>query len=103
MRKVTKGAEHCDKCGSQLVGETQEWFCDKCKQKIKDKLKYKLTVFWKNDFNGNHTTSLDFCSLNCTRQWLLNFPYNIERIEFISLPFIHNGLEINEFLVGMST
>ena len=97
MRKTTKSAIVCDKCGSTLEPEHTESFCDYCKQKIPDGEVVELTVFWK-DRNGGDAQGQEFCSLHHARQWLLEFPYNKERVDFIALPYIHNIEKLQDFI-----
>lgn len=94
MRKVTKPAIVCDKCGSILSNEEYDSFCDYCKTKIPEE-RYEVGVFWKNHEDATH---LEFCSLKCARAWLLKFPLNKERVEFIVLPYIHEPCKIDELL-----
>jgi hypothetical protein len=97
MRKPTKSAIICDKCGSTLKPEQTESFCDYCKQKIPDGEEVGITVFWK-DQSGADAQSQEFCSLHHARLWLLEFPYNKEQVDFIVLPYIRNTEKLKEFL-----
>lgn len=87
MRKVTKSAVVCDKCGSELKSEEYDHFCDHCKMKT-GKDPFSVEIFWKGDCKEVET--LDFCCFEHVREWLLNFPYNKEEVQFIVLPYITN-------------
>ena len=97
MRKVTKSAIVCGKCGSVLTNEEYDNFCDYCKNKVEE-VRTEITVFWKD--SDNHTTRREFCSLKCARTWLLKFPYNKEKVDFITLPYIFEASQIDELLKG---
>lgn len=87
MRKVTKPAKVCDKCGSQLTPEKYDEFCDYCKEKITKEIHLQITTFFKGHDN---TRNDEFCSWKCVFAWLKNLPYNKERIQFIALPYINS-------------
>ena len=91
MRKVTKPAKVCDKCGSQLIPEETEEFCDYCKEKISKEFHLEITTH----FTGDNWKDDYFCSWKCVFAWLKNFPYNKERVEFITLPYINSLLNRN--------
>ena len=93
--KVTKSAVVCDKCGSELKSEAYDHFCDNCKMKT-SKDTFNLAIFWKGD--NKDAESLEFCSLKCVREWLLNFPYNREEVKFVTLPYISNLDDLKIFL-----
>ena len=95
MRKEIKPAKVCDKCGSRLKAAVEVAFCDYCKEKILGDRKFEVTVFWKNGGSVD-TQRQEFCSMKHTRQWLIEFPYNREKVEFISLPYIENYKELDE-------
>ena len=100
MRKVVKGAKYCEKCGATLIPEVYKCFCDLCKEEIskenvKDKV-FRITVFWK-DFSSK-STHKEFCSYKCAREWLINFPLNMEMVLLISLPYLYSSESIKEFL-----
>jgi hypothetical protein len=97
MKKPIKSAIVCDKCGSILEPEHTESFCDYCKMKISDGEAVELTVFWK-ERSGGDAQNQEFCSLNHARQWLLQFPYNKEQVDFVALPYIHNMEKLEEFI-----
>jgi len=87
MRKVTKPKVVCEHCGSILKHEQYDAFCDYCQQKIKQdnsENQIEIIVFWKSDSNAR---SQEFCSMKCARRWLLNFPWNKKRVNFINLPY----------------
>ena len=88
MRKATTPAKVCDKCGSVLKHEEYDSFCDYCTMKIPKDIYYRIDIFWKSGHECNDHA--EFCSLKCVRKFLLNFPYNKEDIDFISLPYIHD-------------
>lgn len=95
MRKVTKSAVVCDKCGSELKSEEYDHFCDNCKMKT-TKDTFNVEIFWKGD--GKEAEHFEFCCLKCVKEWLLNFPYNKEEIQFVTLPYIHNIDDLQTFL-----
>ena len=97
MRKTVKPAIVCDKCGSSLKEELTESFCDYCQKKITDGEGVDITVFWKGE-SGDNAKHQEFCSLKDARQWLLEFPYNKDRVEFIALPYIHDMNTLKDFL-----
>lgn len=81
-----------------LEPEHTESFCDYCKQKVPEGVEVvQISVFWK-DKTGANAQNQEFCSLKHARQWLLEFPYNKERVDFIVLPYIRNVDELKEFL-----
>jgi hypothetical protein len=90
MRKVTKPAKVCKKCGSVLKHEEDEAFCDYCKEKIPEDVHLDTTSFFKGDHDLNRTTRNEFCSWNCVFQFLNEFPYNKKRVEFVTLPSINS-------------
>jgi hypothetical protein len=95
MRKITKPAVVCDKCGSELIPERHDHFCDNCEMKTsKDTLN--VEIYWKD---GNRDAeTLEFCCLKCVREWLLSFPYNKEEVQFVVLPYISNLDDLQIFL-----
>lgn len=95
MLKVIKSAIVCDKCGSQLKSEIYEYFCDNCKMKTSGDI-FNVEIFWKGD--NKDAENLEFCSLKCVREWLLNFPYNKEEVHFVTLPYISNVDDLQTFL-----
>jgi len=100
MRKEVKPAKLCDKCGSRLKPAVEAYFCDYCQQKFtpnRSKSLVEVHTFWKNE-SGTNADQQEFCSMKCARQWLIEFPYNRERVEFITLPYIHDFDDLNEFL-----
>jgi len=98
MRKQIKAPVLCEKCGSTLKHGEDATFCDFCKKQYASKSEnYTITVFWK-DRESDCTTRQEFCSVNCAREWLINFPYNKKRIEFIVLPYMLNFSDIQKFL-----
>jgi len=99
LKKVIKSAKVCEHCGSVLEYESYAYFCDYCKNKFSDKISIHITIFWKQDTDLRNTNHQEFCSMNCARQWLLKFPYNLEQVDFMTLPYI-NGSNLKEFLEG---
>lgn len=98
VRKPVKSAIVCEKCGTTLKCEETEAFCDYCKQKIPEGVDgVQLTVFWKEE-SGANAAHQEFCSYKDARQWLLEFPYNKERVSFIALPYIHDLAKLKDFL-----
>lgn len=97
MRKVTKPAIVCDKCGSELKSEEYKHFCDNCKMVITGDT-VNIEIFWKNDKDCAET--FEFCSLVHAREWLLKFPYNKEEVRFIVLPYMVNIGDLEIFLRG---
>ena len=95
MRKVTKPAVVCDKCGSELISEKYSHFCDNCKMMTNGD-NFNVQIFWKGD--NKDAEDFEFCSLKCVREWLLKFPYNREEIQFITLPYISNLDDLKTFL-----
>lgn len=95
MRKVTKSAIVCDKCGSTLKSEEYDSFCDNCTNKICSKDSFRVGIFWKD---GSDADDVEFCTLKCMREWLLKFPYNKDLVEFITLPYIHDIDDLRIFL-----
>lgn len=101
MRKVTKPAKVCNKCGSQLTTEEYDEFCDYCKDKISKEIHLEISTCFEGDNNWRHDC---FCSWKCVFTWLKNFPYEKERIQFMNLPHINSmmkrdfGKDYNAFL-----
>jgi len=91
MRKVTKPAKVCDKCGSRLTPEEYDEFCDHCKEKISKEVHLEVTTH----FNGDEWRHDYFCSWKCVFAWLKNLPYDKERIQFMNLPYINSMLKRN--------
>ena len=89
MRKVTVSAKVCPECGSVLIPEQDEAFCDYCKEKIPNGKDYRLTVFWE----GSETSADDFefCSWVCVFKWLKETTLNKKTIHFMNLPYISNS------------
>lgn len=99
MRKPIKAAELCSKCGAILKPEVETSFCDYCKQEIpKDPTgnRTEISVFWKD--TDSNAESQEFCSLKCARTWLIEFPLNIERVSFMTMPYLHSMKDIHEFI-----
>ena len=97
-RKPIKAAEVCSKCGAILKPEVETSFCDYSKQEIpKDPTgnRIEITVFWKDNSDAQ---SQEFCSLKCARTWLIEFSWNIERVSFMTLPYLHTMKDIKEFI-----
>lgn len=97
MRKVTKPAVVCDKCGSELKSEEYDHFCDNCKMKA-NKDTFNVEIFWKND--DKDAENFEFCCLKCVREWLLSFPYDKEEVQFVTLPYISDIDDLYPFLNG---
>lgn len=86
MRKVTKPAKICGECGSTLISEAYDNFCDYCKEKIsEEQYDLQITVFWEEGSDAQH---YEFCSWTCVFDWLQNMSLNKKRISFITLPYI---------------
>jgi len=99
MRKPIKPAVICEHCGTTLIHQKEAHFCDNCKVKIPENVNnLRISIFWKEDYSCDHTDRQEFCSMKCVRDWLLNFPYNKERVEFITLPYVHNFEQLKELL-----
>lgn len=96
MRKVTKAAVVCDKCGSELESEKYDHFCDSCKKMTKDT--FNVQIYWKDESKDDE--DFEFCCLGCVREWLLKFPYDKEQVQFITLPYISNVDDLYPFLNG---
>lgn len=94
MLKITEAAIICKECGSELKSKVHETFCDNCKMKIKED-PFNIDIFWKQHENND---SLNFCTLKCMKEWLIEFPYNKNEVEFITLPYIHNIDELQQLL-----
>jgi len=101
MRKPIKPAVICEHCGTTLTPREEACFCDNCKNKIPEDISLHISVFWKGDDDLNYTTRQEFCSMKCVRDWLLNFPYNKEKVEFITLPYVQNFEQLKELLVDV--
>lgn len=105
MRKVTTPNKICGDCGSILIHEKYENFCDHCQDKItEDPLQ--LTVFWEN--SNTDADSYEFCSWLCVLDWLKNTTLNKKMMTFISLPYLGGGgkdfiEEYGEFWAAMET
>lgn len=97
MRKVTKAAVVCDKCGSELKSEECNHFCDNCKM-MANKETFDVEIYWK--YENKDVEHFEFCSLICMREWLLKFPYNKEEVKFVTLPYISNIDDLYLFLNG---
>ena len=101
MRKTTKPAVICKQCGSTLKGEGYDLFCDNCQQKIQSNEGYlEVSTFWKSSRYDIPATHNEFCSGKSVREWLQQYPksHNLEMVEFITLPYIHNFKELKELL-----
>ncbi len=96
MLKVTEPAIICKDCGSILKSEVHESFCDNCKTKILGEL-FNIDIFWKSHKVESETINL--CSLKCIKDFLINFPHNIDEVEFITMPYIHNIKDLQSFLI----
>ena len=83
MRKITTPQKVCNDCGSVLIPEQYEDFCDFCQEKI-TKNPLDLTVFWES--YDSDTQHYEFCSWRCTIGWLKNNTLNKKKMSFISLP-----------------
>lgn len=97
MRKITKAAVVCDKCGSELKSEEYNHFCDNCKM-MANKDTFNVEICWKCDSKDPET--FEFCTLKCVREWLLNFPYNKEEVQFVVFPYIYDFDDLYKFLNG---
>jgi hypothetical protein len=96
MRKITKPEVVCEHCGSTLKSAEYEEFCDYCKSKIPRGVCLEICTFWKDfDQEAEHNR---FCSIQCLREWLKKYPYGIEGVDFITLPYIHNLNKLKELL-----
>ena len=96
MRREIKPAIICEHCGTQLKPPKEARFCDYCKEKFPDDVDIDVTVFWKNP--ESRATRQEFCSMTCAKKWLLEFPYNKERVSFITLPYIFDFKQLVEFI-----
>ena len=85
MRKVIKSATVCEHCGSTLKGEEYEEFCDVCQKKIPKGIDLDITTFFREHDN---TQRNQFCSWECVKSFLTNYPYNKAEVRFITLPYI---------------
>jgi len=101
LRKEIKPPVICEHCGTQLKIGVDARFCDYCKKKYSEDIQIEVTVFWKNRGSCNADRQ-EFCSMDCARKWLLEFPYNKEEIQFIDLPYISNFPDLFTFL-GVET
>ena len=83
MRKVVVPAKVCGECGSVLINEKYEDFCDHCKEKITREYPLRITVF----FEGHKTDTQDyqFCSWICLFDWLKNMTLNKKMINFLNI------------------
>lgn len=97
MLKVTEPAIICKECGSEIKSEVHETCCDNCKMKIKE-LPLTVDIFWK-DHTERNAIDVQFCTLNCMKEWLIKFPYNKNEVEFVTLPYIHNIYNLQTFLL----
>lgn len=74
MRKITKQAEKCSKCGRIIKSVEYEEFCDECEKKIHWKVetgfpfRLDFILHRKGDFAGK---DFNFCSAKCMFKWLL--------------------------------
>uniref|UniRef100_A0A6H2A0X5 Uncharacterized protein n=1 Tax=viral metagenome TaxID=1070528 RepID=A0A6H2A0X5_9ZZZZ len=96
MRKITKPEVICEHCGSILKSAEYEEFCDYCKRKIEIGTYFDISTFFK-DFD-QHSEKDRFCSIKCLKDWISNYPYNIEKVSFISLPYVHDLEVLKELL-----
>lgn len=96
MLKVTYPAVICKECGSILKSEVYESFCDNCETKILGD-PFDIDIFWKS--GEDKTKTINLCSLECLKDFLIRFPYNIDEVEFITIPYIHNIKELQSFLI----
>jgi hypothetical protein len=86
MRKVTTPAKVCEDCGSRLTAEKYESFCDHCGAKIDLVEQVHTTVFYKA--SATRPMDREFCSWKCFIEWIVDLPFNVRRVEFISLPIL---------------
>ena len=104
MRKVTKPSKVCIECGSTLIHEEYDNFCDHCKEKISDEqYDLQITVFWEKRDDASH---YEFCCWTCVFDWLKNIPVNKKMINFITLPYLSGSKttfteEYNEFFKAL--
>lgn len=87
MRKITKPPKICEHCGAVLIPAVEVSFCDRCMEKIPENVYLRVIVFWKDSGAGS-AEDHEFCSWRCVFNWLRNFPYNKDRVSFITLPYI---------------
>lgn len=84
MRKVTTPAKVCSECGSTLIHEKYDEFCDHCKEKTDPDYYLDSTIFGDDGDTRHHK----FCSWVCYVEWLRNPPFNKKTVNFITLPFL---------------
>ena len=86
MRKVVKAKKVCGECGSTLINEEYDNFCDWCKEKIpKDNYDLRTDIFWEGD---GHVDHYEFCTWRCVFGWFKNMTLNKDMINFITLPYV---------------
>ena len=86
MNRMTTPAKVCPDCGSVLIAEKYDTFCDKCKDKIIDgDGMHRVVVFWKS---GDNADTYEMCSWDCVIEWLREMKLNKRKISFITLPYI---------------
>lgn len=95
MRKVIDAGKVCECCGAILVHPKEEEFCDFCKGKIAEGVNLRSDVFFKD--GGSHSPSIAFCSWGCVFDWLRNFPWNQDRVNFVTLPYISDDNSKGDF------
>lgn len=73
MRKITKPAQKCSKCGHTIKYEEYEEFCDECGKKAEwnRKTGFPIAIRFlthQPDLGGD---DFNFCSIKCMFKWLL--------------------------------
>jgi hypothetical protein len=86
MRKQVDAGKVCEHCGSMLIRPKEDFFCDKCQNKIQDNVHLSTTIFFDDDRYTN--TDYQFDSWKCLFEFLKDMKIDKKDIRFISMPIL---------------